>query len=713
MKTNDFADIPGLKKGVRLTGDQANFVKFIERQGSGVNAADTGTGKTLASIAAALRLRETGRSRNALVVVPAALKRNFADNVRKYTNASVGVINSSRDIDRFRNRDFSVISYDLARKNAPRLTGYDTVIADEIHRAKDKTTVNHAVLRRLRGRSKHMIGLTATPAQNNVYEALNIHNVISPRPMKIGEFSRKFENRRLRGVMEHIRAIVTGKPGSGELKGYYNQRTMARMFGDVFMMPTAKAPDMPSVKEQFVIVPMNQVQRTAYRRALRKDLSKREISLLKDKKLDINLAERIVNRAMAARQVSNDPGYLTASKRSMPFASSKAVRAVKDALDHIATDPRNRVLMYSSFKNHGTRTLGTALSKLNIPFAKFTGGMPQNLKEQAVDNFRKGNKRILLITGAGAEGLNLPDTTMISLLDGHYNPMKIKQIIGRGVRRGGLRAFPAGQRRVVVNKYIADPKTGDGAIDQHVYRVAESKEKAVKDFWNAIQTPRWTMSPRQRAALMGGAVTMGALTLPSIIRRRGRILSGIRGLGRGASWAAARAVGGLGFIRGVGRLAKQMASIRKLGSGHDYRARGIHEITSTENEKWPFVIQRHRARHKHYDIRMWDKKARAGHSWATIRLPDEQHKTTLVARQASHPLSYFRFRGTIPGGYGKGTVSTVFQGVANIKYSTPDRIRFSITGKKAKSLGDIGNEFILLKQPDDKWRLVRLEGENK
>ena len=63
--------------------------------------------------------------------------------------------------------------------------------------------------------------------------------------------------------------------------------------------------------------------------------------------------------------------------------------------------------------------------------------------------------KILLISSSGAEGLNFIGTTLIQILEPHFNQAKINQMIWRGIRLHSHSHLPQDKRYITVEHYIS------------------------------------------------------------------------------------------------------------------------------------------------------------------------------------------------------------------------------------------------------------------
>jgi bifunctional non-homologous end joining protein LigD len=110
-----------------------------------------------------------------------------------------------------------------------------------------------------------------------------------------------------------------------------------------------------------------------------------------------------------------------------------------------------------------------------------------------------------------------------------------------------------------------------------------------------------------------------------------------------------------------------------------------------------YVIQKHKARRLHYDLRL--ELDGLMKSWAVTRGPSlDPAEKRLAIRVEDHPIEYNRFEGTIPEGYGAGTVMIWDRGQWHPdgdprKGLKEGRLTFTLDGEKLKG----------------RWHLVRIK----
>jgi len=491
--------IPQLKLGIKPMPLQQQFVDFVEKnEGVGLAAHKPGSGKTLGMILAHLNLMQKGKAGKALVVVPAGLRTNFAEKgVKKFTDAQVGIIGSKQERESnpkmdprlMGDKDFYVISYSMFKKDPNYylgITGADTVIADEIHKYKDPQTQLHKVIKQIRPNVQNFIAASATPAMNNPFEAVSIINAISKKKMSRAEFQKRFFEREDEPGWANFFGLFGHKTIPGAIKGWKNKAELGKFVGTKYHFAEPKLPDMPEKVVDVVRVPMSADQTSKYRGILDKKLTKIERRVLEEGKLvpEVQIKD-IVNKVMAARQLSNDTGYIKGVRNLKQ--NPKALSMMIDATQELKSNPRAQIVMFSNFIDHGINVMEDALKEAGIPYGRFTGKDSRGERDQAVRDYNAGKIKVLLVSGAGAEGLDLPNTTMVQMMDGHYNPERIRQSEARGIRKGGLAYLPPEKRKVHVKRYVAVPADESMSIDESIYGIAAKKAELVQQFREIVK----------------------------------------------------------------------------------------------------------------------------------------------------------------------------------------------------------------------------------
>ena len=128
-----------------------------------------------------------------------------------------------------------------------------------------------------------------------------------------------------------------------------------------------------------------------------------------------------------------------------------------------------------------------------------------------------------------------------------------------------------------------------------------------------------------------------------------------------------------------------------------------------DKNKHRFVIQFHDAEKakQHFDLRLENDDGTMS-SWAIPkhRLPKNKDKL-LAIKTEDHPISYMKFEGEIPSGYGKGNVKIYDSGTYEEIEKSKNKIIFKLKGKKETGIYNIFNT------DGDKWIITKHKIEKK
>ncbi len=159
-----------------------------------------------------------------------------------------------------------------------------------------------------------------------------------------------------------------------------------------------------------------------------------------------------------ARQVSNtNSGFVRDPRKVESTKIQKAFDYFQGAQAH---DPSYKAVVYSNYLNSGLNPYKQMLDKSKIPYGEFSGEIGQNERNELVKQYNANKLRALLISSAGAEGLDLKGTRLVQILEPHFNEEKEKQIMGRAIRYKSHEGLPPDKQNVLVQRYLAQPKAG-------------------------------------------------------------------------------------------------------------------------------------------------------------------------------------------------------------------------------------------------------------
>jgi bifunctional non-homologous end joining protein LigD len=116
-----------------------------------------------------------------------------------------------------------------------------------------------------------------------------------------------------------------------------------------------------------------------------------------------------------------------------------------------------------------------------------------------------------------------------------------------------------------------------------------------------------------------------------------------------------------------------------------------------------FVVQEHRARRLHWDLRLERDGALA--SWALPRgIPAHPDENRLAVHTEDHPLEYLEFEGEIPRGeYGAGTMTVWDSGTYQAEKFRADEVIATFDGER------LNGRYALFRTRDDDWLIHRMD----
>lgn len=134
--------------------------------------------------------------------------------------------------------------------------------------------------------------------------------------------------------------------------------------------------------------------------------------------------------------------------------------------------------------------------KNKFKYAEYHGQIDKIERFKIIKLFQtKENKygdicKIILISGAGAEGLSLFSIRQVHILEPYWQETKIMQVIGRAIRFCGHRFLPKDERHVEIFRYKSVRKNYPNAkwtSDQYIEDLARSKQGLIQSFLDAIK----------------------------------------------------------------------------------------------------------------------------------------------------------------------------------------------------------------------------------
>lgn len=446
-----------------------------ENQTGLVASHSTGSGKSLASLATykALGLPAT-------VVVPAALKKNYEKEMQKWLGGHPD--------------NLKLVSQELVARQG--LGGYDSpgglLIVDEAQRS--RTHENKLQQELAKTQAKKRLLLSGTPVVNTPHDIANLINLAAGKdvlPKDKLEFDKQYIGTRQTPLTwwQKFRGLTPG-----EIPTLKNPEELKKVLNQYVDYHPSSKEHYPAVTEEIHKVPMGQKQTDLYNTLMHKAdwLTRAKIKFgLPPNKAEL---ERMRFFLTGPRQASDSNLEYITNKKNLEAA--KAQEAFNYFREQNKKDPSYKAVIYSNYLNSGVEPYRQLLEKSKIPYGVFTGDVPDKQRNEMVKQYNANKLKALLISSAGAEGLDLKNSRLVQLLEPHWQNAREKQVIGRAARYKSHEKLPPEKQNVLVQRYLAEPRAGwfsrllgkptQRGTDEYIYNLAQQKEKLNRQIENLL-----------------------------------------------------------------------------------------------------------------------------------------------------------------------------------------------------------------------------------
>lgn len=126
-------------------------------------------------------------------------------------------------------------------------------------------------------------------------------------------------------------------------------------------------------------------------------------------------------------------------------------------------------------------------------YMEYHGGIDPTIREKYklifndISNKYAEKIKIILISPAGSEGINLRNTRQVHIMEPYWNEVRIEQIIGRAIRQCSHADLPMNERKVDVYRYKMIRKNGKKTTDIEMEDISRKKNNLIQSFLEAVR----------------------------------------------------------------------------------------------------------------------------------------------------------------------------------------------------------------------------------
>lgn len=440
----------------------------------GILADEMGLGKTVQMIAFISAQRENNALMPSLVVCPASLIYNWAEEFRKFApRLDVCLVEGTKSerekiISSIGSYDVAVTSYDLLKRDINQYEdiSFDVEVIDEAQYIKNQGTAAAKSVKLIK--SNVRFALTGTPIENRLSELWSIFDYLMPGLLyEYSYFSSTIETPVVKYSDDFARE---------RLRRMVSPFILRRKKSDVLK-------DLPDKLEEVRYAGMGTKQRHLYDaqvQKMTKKLKKQDDAQFKKSRIEI-LAE-----LTRIRQICCDPGLIFDDYDG----GSAKLEACMDLISS-CMEEGHKALIFSQFTSM-LAILEERLKDSGISYYIITGATPKAQRLSLVNAFNADDTPVFLISlKAGGTGLNLTGADIVIHFDPWWNLAAQNQATDRAHRIGQTNV-------VTVYRLIVK-----GTIEEKILEMQERKKQLADDILDTEGTASAAINREDLLELLG------------------------------------------------------------------------------------------------------------------------------------------------------------------------------------------------------------------
>jgi len=383
-----------------LKKHQLNVANYLIKNRGVIVVHSVGTGKTLSAISTAQCLLIKKIVSHVIVITPTSLQENFISQAKMY-----GLTENSID-DNYTFYTIQGITNAIESNNITSPSDA-LIIVDEAHNLRKIGGTRFNFIYKYIKKANKVLLLTATPLINYKHDIINLVSMIrGEKPISIDKFN-----------------LMLDSTDQAEFKDY-----VSNVFSFYIKDSDLEDPNFPKKKVLEIFLPMDKNYYQTYLGIENGQVSK--IPDFKGKNIHV---------------------FYNGLRRASNIIDKKSPK-VEWIIKKIKSEPKAKYIIFSHFLNMGIKPVMEWLEKHKIKYSYVTGDISIKERQEAVEKYNSGENRIIFISKAGSEGLDLKNTTYIIIMESAWNEGSIEQIIGRGIRYKSHESLAESKKKVTVYK---------------------------------------------------------------------------------------------------------------------------------------------------------------------------------------------------------------------------------------------------------------------